>query len=182
MTKTNGLNSAEAVEQRQRYVEAWNKTMITIWQEQITLLDVIDTKQLLQSPIALPVRADGRFFDINLTQQFLEYGLWQDYGTGREFRPKNGGNLEFLDSSYRKKHRLNKPRKVGPKWGGGMTSGQPRERRRWFSKKYYSSVLNFRDFMADSTGQEFLGIITRQFNDGLFKSMTEYYKRNKRTL
>lgn len=155
MTKTNGLNSAEAIEQRQRYVEAWNKTMITIWQEQITLLDVIDTKQLLQSPIALPVRADGRFFDINLTQQFLEYGLWQDYGTGREVPLKNKGDI-------------------------GRT--KVRERRRWFSKKYYSSVLNFRDFMADSTGQEFLGIITRQFNDGLFKSMTEYYKRNKRTL
>lgn len=182
MTKTNGLNNAEAIEQRQRYVEAWNKTMITIWQEQITLLGVIDTKQLLQSPISLPVRADGRFFDINLTQQFLEYGLWQDYGTGREFRPKNGGNLEFLDSSYREEHRLDKPRKVGPKWGGGMTSGKPRKRRRWFSKKYYSSVLKFRDFMADSVGQEFCGIFTEMFNDRLFKSMTEYYKRNKRTL
>lgn len=155
MTKTNGLNSTEAIEQRQRYVEAWNNTMLSIWQEQITLLDVIDTGQLLQSPISLPVRADGRFFEINLTQQFLEYGLWQDYGTGKEVSRGNNGDIGRV---------------------------KVRERRRWFSKKYYSSVLKLRDFMADSVGQEFCGIFTGMFNDGLFKSMTEYYKRNKRTL
>lgn len=155
MTKTNGLNNAEAIEQRQRYVEAWNNTMLSIWQEQITLLDVIDTGQLLQSPISLPVRADGRFFEINLTQQFLEYGLWQDYGSGKEVSRGNNGDIGRV---------------------------KVRERRQWFSKKYYSSVLKLRDFMADSVGQEFCGIFTEMFNDGLFKSMTEYYKRNKRTL
>lgn len=155
MTNTNGLNNAEAIEQRQRYVEAWNKTMISIWQEQITMLDVIDTGQLLQSPISLPVHADGRFFEISLTQQFLEYGLWQDYGTGREISRGNKGDIGRV---------------------------KVRERRQWFSKKYYSSVLNLRDFMAYSVGQEFCGIFTEMFNDGLFKSMTEYYKRNKRTL
>lgn len=155
MMNTNGLNNAEAIEQRQRYVEAWNNTMISIWQEQITLLDVIDTEQLLQSPISLPVRADGRFFEINLTQQFLEYGLWQDYGTGKEVSRDNTGDIG---------------------------RAKVRERRQWFSKKYYSSVLNLRDFMADSVGQEFCGIFTEMFNDGLFKSMTEYYKRNKRAI
>lgn len=155
MIKTNGLNNAEAIEQRQRYVEAWNNTMLSIWQEQITLLDVIDTGQLLQSPISLPVRADGRFFEINLTQQFLEYGLWQDYGSGKEVSRGNNGDIGRV---------------------------KVRERRQWFSKKYYSSVLKLRDFMVDSVGQEFCGIFTEMFNDGLFKSMTEYYKRNKRTL
>lgn len=155
MMNTNGLNNAEAIEQRQRYVEAWNNTMISIWQEQITLLDVIDTEQLLQSPISLPIRADGRFFEINLTQQFLEYGLWQDYGTGKEVSRDNTGDIG---------------------------RAKVRERRQWFSKKYYSSVLNLRDFMADSVGQEFCGIFTEMFNDGLFKSMTDYYRRNKRAI
>ena len=58
--------------------------MLKIWQEQITLLGVIDTHSLLRSPTALPVRTDGRFFEVGLSQAFLEYGLWQDYGTGRE--------------------------------------------------------------------------------------------------
>lgn len=155
MTKTNGLNDADAIEQRRKFVEAWNETMLTIWQEQITLLDVIDTGQLLQSPISIPVRADGRFFELTLTQQFLEYGLWQDYGTGREVPIGNKGDI-------------------------GRT--KVRERKRWFSPKYYSSVLNLRDFMADSVGQEFCGAFTEMFNDSLFKSMTEYYKRNKRAI
>lgn len=155
MTNTNGLNDSQAVEQRQRYVEAWNKTMVSIWQEQITLLDVIDTKQLLRSPVSLPVRADGRFYEINLTQQFLEYGLWQDYGTGREVPRGNKGDI-------------------------GRT--KKRQRRQWFSKKYYSSVLNLRDFLADNIGQEFCGIFSEMFNDTMFKSMTDYYKRNKRSL
>lgn len=155
MTKTTGLNDAEAIKQRQQYVEAWNETMISIWQEQITLLDVIDTRQLLQSTISLPVRADGRFFELNITQQFLEYGLWQDYGTGREVPRGNKGDIG---------------------------RAKVRERRQWFSKKYYSSVLNLRDFIADNVGEEFCGVFTEMFNDGLFKSMTDYYKRNKRAL
>lgn len=145
----------QAVEQRRRYVEAWNKTMIDIWQEQITLLDVIDTNQLLQSVVSLPVRADGRFYEINLAQQFLEYGLWQDYGTGREVARGNSGDIGRV---------------------------KVRERRRWFSRKYYSSVLNIRDFIADSLGQEFCGIFTEMFDNGLLKQMTSYYKRNKRSM
>ena len=155
MTNTNGLTNAESIAQRHRYVDAWNNTMLSIWKEQITLLGVIDTGQLLQSPISLPIRAEGRFFEITLTQQFLEYGLWQDYGTGREVPRGNNGDIG---------------------------REKVRERRQWFSKKYYSSVLNLRDFMADSAGQEFCGIFTEMFNDGLFKSMTDYYKKNKRAL
>ncbi|MBQ7854686.1 MAG: hypothetical protein IJ352_06675 [Muribaculaceae bacterium] len=145
----------QAIETRQRFIEAWNKTMVDIWQEQITLLGVVDTKQLLQSPIALPVRADGRFYEITFSHEFLEYGLWQDYGTGREVPLRNKGDIGRV---------------------------KVRERRQWFSKKYYSSVLKLRDFMADSIGQEFCGIFTEMFNDGLFKSMTDYYRRNKRIL
>ena len=72
--------------EREKYVLAFNETMVRIWQEQITLLDVIDTGRLLKSVKALPVRADGRFIEIGLSQAFLEYGLWQDYGTGNPQR------------------------------------------------------------------------------------------------
>ena len=53
-------------------VTAFNDTMLKIWQEQITLLGVIDTGALLASPKALPLRADGRFFEVGLSQSFLE--------------------------------------------------------------------------------------------------------------
>ena len=62
--------------ERKKYVEAFNDTMIKIWQEQITLLGVIDTHSLLRSPTALPVRTDGRFFEVGLSQAFSN----TDYG------------------------------------------------------------------------------------------------------
>lgn len=124
--------------ERKKYVEAFNDTMIKIWQEQITLLGVIDTHQLLRSPISLPVRADGRFYEVGLSQAFLEYGLWQDYGTGKETPRGNSGDIG---------------------------RDKVRKRRRWFSKKYYASVMNIKEFFADNLGREFQGIMSDIFND-----------------
>ena len=56
----------EAQEEREKYIKAWNETMLRIWQERITLLEVIDTGKLLASPVAMPVRADGRFVEVTL--------------------------------------------------------------------------------------------------------------------
>lgn len=131
------ISQQQAQQEREKYVLAFNDTMLKIWQEQITLLDVIDTRQLLASPMAFPVRADGRFFEVGLSQAFLEYGLWQDYGTGKETPRGNSGDI-----GREKK----------------------RKRRRWFSKKYYSSVMNIRDFFADNLGREFQGIISDAFD------------------
>ena len=136
MSGTN--NQAQAQAEREKYVLAFNDTMLKIWQEQITLLDVIDTHSLLRSPIALPVRTDGRFFEVGLSQAFLEYGLWQDYGTGRETPRGNSGDL-----------------------GREKVRG----RRRWFSRKYYASVMNIKEFFADNLGKEYQGILSDIFDD-----------------
>ena len=125
------LDDRKSIESRRRYVEAWNRTMIDIWQERIHKLGVVDTGALYRSPAALAVRADGRFYDLTLSHTFLEYGLWQDRGVGRETPRGNSGDL-----------------------GRAKT----RERRRWFSVKYYSSVMRLRDFMAESVGRDFLGL------------------------
>ena len=128
----------QAQDEREKYVMAFNDTMLKIWQEQITLLGVIDTHSLLRSPIALPVRTDGRFFEVGLSQAFLEYGLWQDYGTGRETPRGNSGDL-----------------------GREKVRG----RRRWFSRKYYASVMNIKEFFADNLGKEYQGILSDIFDD-----------------
>lgn len=128
----------QAQDEREKYVMAFNDTMLKIWQEQITLLGVIDTHSLLRSPTALPVRTDGRFFEVGLSQAFLEYGLWQDYGTGRETPRGNSGDL-----------------------GREKVRG----RRRWFSRKYYASVMNIKEFFADNLGKEYQGILTDIFDD-----------------
>ena len=124
--------------EREKYVLAFNNTMIRIWQEKITLLDVIDTGQLLNSPVSVRVQADGRFYECSLSQAFLEYGLWQDFGTGKEIPRGNSGDIG------RTKRRVAK---------------------KWFSTKYYASVMNLRDFMADNIGQEFVGIVAKALDD-----------------
>ena len=130
------LKEIEAQEEREKYIKAWNETMLRIWQERITLLDVIDTGNLLASPVALPVRADGRFVEVTLSQEFLEYGLWQDYGVGRETPRGNSGDIG---------------------------RAKVRQRRPWFSKRYYASVLNLRDFFGENLGREFQGIMADTF-------------------
>ena len=115
--------------------------MIKIWQEQITLLGVIDTGQLLRSPVGVRATADGKVSEVHLSQAFLEYGLWQDYGTGKEVPRGNSGDL-----------------------------GKPKVRkaRHWFSRKYFMSVMNIKEFMADSLGRQFQGIIAEALDQKKF--------------
>ena len=139
----------DPIDERKKFVEAWNKTMLDIWQERIFKLKVMDSGSLWRSPLELPVRADGRFYDITLSQTFLEYGLWQDLGVGREVPIGNGGDIG------RDKKRV---------------------RRRWFSTKYYASVMALRDFMAESLGQEFVGMFSNLDADDMRRN-TDYYRR-----
>ena len=132
----------QALQERQKYVAAFNDTMIKIWKERITLLDVIDTKTLLNSPISLGYKADGKLVDVHLTQAFREYGLWQDYGTGRETPRGNPGDIG---------------------------RAKVRQRRRWFSIKYYASFMNIKEFYADNLGKEFIGIINEALDEYNFR-------------
>ena len=40
-----------------------------------------------------------------------------------------------------------------------------RGRRRWFSRKYYASVMNIKEFFADNLGREYQGILSDIFDD-----------------
>lgn len=122
---TNSRQNAE--EQRRRYVTAFNATMIKIWREQIALLGVIDTGALYRSTLAVRMNADGKYTSITLEQSFNLYGLFVDYATGSNTPRGNSGDL-------------------------GRDNA--RKRRRWFSRKYYASVMNIRDFYADNLGRD----------------------------
>lgn len=125
MTPLNGNDPQ--LQEREKFVLAFNDTMLKIWREQMTLLGVIDTGRLLHSPKSLPVRADGRFIELGLSQSFLEYGLWQNFGTGKEIPRGNHGDIG------RERKRKKKP---------------------WFSRKYYASVMNLRDFLSDNIAHD----------------------------
>ena len=139
MSNTNEQKSLEA---RQKYILAFNDTMIKIWKEQITLLNVIDTGRLLRSPISIGLNTDGRFSEVMLAQSFLEYGIWQDYGTGKEVPRGNPGDLG---------------------------KSKVRKERHWFSRKYFMSVMNIKEFMAESLGHEFMGIISDALDADKFR-------------
>lgn len=140
MPMSGTTNDAEqrAFSEREKFVTAFNETMLKIWKEQITLLDVIDTGALLASPKSLPLRADGRLMELGLSQSFLEYGLWQNFGTGKEIPRGNNGDIG------RERKRKKKP---------------------WFSRKYYASVMNLRDFLADNMAKEFVGVVAQSLDD-----------------
>lgn len=124
--------------EREKFIKAFNDTMVKIWRERITLLDVIDTGRLLRSPKSVCIRTDGRFIEATLSQGFLEYGLWQDFGTGREVPRGNSGDI-------------------------GRT--KKRVAKKWFSIKYYASVMRLNEFMADNIGQEFIGVVAKALDD-----------------
>ncbi len=137
MNGNSHITEQQAQKEREKFVTAFNDTMVKIWQEQITLLDVIDTGALLASPKGIAMLADGRFFEVSLSQAFLEYGLWQDYGTGRETPRGNSGDIG---------------------------RAKVRQRRKWFSRKYYASVMNIKEFYEDNIGKSFTGIISNALN------------------
>lgn len=136
MSKSND----QSLQIRNAYVNGWNETMINIWRDRIMSLDVVDTGALYNSVSTLPVAHDDRFVDLIFHHQFTEYGLYQDFGVGREKPKGNSGEVGPTTQS-------GKPRKF-------------RERRRWFSTKYYASVMNLKDFLAESIGHEFVGILS----------------------
>ncbi|MDE6234313.1 MAG: hypothetical protein K2M56_01000 [Muribaculaceae bacterium] len=147
----------DTIEARRKFVEAWNNTMIDIWQEKIFKFHIIDTAFLYRSVMTMPIRADGRLYNITLSQTFAEYGIWQDLGTGREKWIGNPGDIG-------KKTKKGKDRNF-------------RERRPWFSPKYYASVMNLRDFYAESCGKEFVGLFANLDTEDLRYKTEHYHKK-----
>ena len=141
-----GVNDKEQIDARRKYVRAFNDTMVKIWRERITLLGVVDTGALYRSTVGVSLDTDGKVIDIRLAQAFNTYGLFVDYGTGSNTPRGNSG-----DSG-----RANK-----------------RKRKEWFSRKYFASVMNIQEFMADSLGREFCLVVANALNpDVMRRSVT----------
>lgn len=134
----NGNNSIPGQE-REKYVRAWNDTMVRIWQEQMVLLGAVDTGALYRSVVAIGMTADEKFTSVRLEQSFNAYGLFVDYGTGSNTPRGNSGDL-----------------------GEGFSN--KRKRKPWFSRKYYASVMNIQEFFADNLGKECCLVIANGLN------------------
>lgn len=136
------VNMDKALIERQKYVNAFNSTMIKIWKEQITLLNVIDTGALYRSVVALGTHADGKYYSVTLSQSFNLYGIYVDRGTGRNTPLGNGGDIGRVNL---------------------------RRRKQWFSRKHYASVMNIREFYADNLGKESANVVSNALTRNISK-------------
>lgn len=176
----NGRNS-QAEEERRRFEEQWTKNMIVYWQERIDKLRVVDTGSMRSSITGMlhpgPVTT--------IEHSFFVYGRYVADGVSPAFQwkywggniPKGGtrtprqrlagGKLEFFDDAYRRKHKLNDSKRVGPAWGGREAGGTPKGERDWFFRKYYASRMVLNEMEAAAYGQAYQGMLTQAI-DGLF--------------
>lgn len=137
-------NNANPEQERAKYVRAFNSTMIKIWREQQTLLGTVDTGALYRSTVAVGITADGKFTSVTLSQSFRTYGIFVDYGTGSNTPRGKSGDL-----------------------GAGFTNR--RRRKRWFSRKYFASVMNIQEFFADNLGRDCCLAVANALNPDLMR-------------
>lgn len=105
------------------------------------------TGELIASTVAMRLKSDEEALSVTFEQQFREYGIYVDAGTGREVYRNNPGDIG------RQKVRKPKP---------------------WFSKKYYLSVMNLRDFYAENLGLQTIDIIADSLSDkGIRRNIVE---------
>lgn len=152
-------------EQLRQFERGWCDFMVDIWRERQMQLRVRDTGALMAS-------VGGTAADGVITHKFLEYGIYVAAGVGYGYAHDNGGDLRFLDPVYRKEQGLDRPRKRGPKWGGGHTSGKPRQRRDWFSAKYLYSMRRLNEKEAEFYGEKYQGLLSTALDELLSQTGT----------
>ena len=89
--KRNDNRPKATAEDRIKYQDAWAKMMVDIWREKIERLHVIDTYRLHQD-MNENLTTSGSEISV-IQHKFMEYGIYQDCGTGHGYRKGNGGNL-----------------------------------------------------------------------------------------
>lgn len=160
-------------EDLQKYVNGWAREMAVYWRERMEKLMCLDTGHLYNS-----IRDTVHPGPVTtIEHNFMRYGIYVSAGVspgfawklwghnakkqGKVARPRAGnGQLEILDPSYRSEHGLSDKKNVGPKWGGRLAGGQPKGRRDWYSRKYYSSVMRLNEFAASFYGAQYQGLIS----------------------
>lgn len=133
---------ADEVKNQEEYIKAWTDMMVDIWQEKIAKHNIVRTGALMGSFSSTPT-ANSTLI------KWAGYGIYQAFGTGRGYARGNGGDLEFLDPEYRRKNRLDKPRK----------------RRNWYSHKLYTSLAVFRRAMTDIYAHDVLNTIVEELQN-----------------
>lgn len=166
------------IHELQQFEQGWTSSMVAFWRERIARLGINDTQALYNS--LQGVLHPGP--PTTIEHSFLIYGLYVSEGVGREFGTGytdslgrtysssrgegtiNSGQLPFLlpgGEEYRREHKLDEPKKVGPAWGGRVAGGHPREKDDWYWRKYYASRMVLNEVEAAAYGTAYQGMLTR---------------------
>lgn len=129
-----------------RWEQEWTRMMVTIWQENIRRLAIVDTMRL-HNTISGGVRDTGG--QIEILHEFMLYGIYVARGVGNGYRRGNSGKddengLRFLDKRYRKEHRM----------------GKPRQRRDWLYPRYLSSIDILTQVEVKLYGEAYIGTLS----------------------
>lgn len=146
----------------QQYANEWTRTMVLIWKEKIERLRIVRSGHLHESFSQKIAHSEA---GTSISMKFAAYGIYQALGVGKGYARGNGGDLQFLDPSYREAHGLNKKRRVGRGAGGYLTSGRPRKRRDWIEKKYYMSRMALKEDVARITGEQAAMVVCNALTD-----------------
>lgn len=132
-----------------KYEEGWTREMQVYWRERLLRLKIYNTGHLYNS-------IDGRMQrsgDTSLIEhRFAAYGIYVALGTGNGYRKGNSGKddengLQFLR-------------------GGKYNKGKGhRQKRDWFNKKYYASIMRLGEVEAAFYGKEYQGLLAEALND-----------------
>lgn len=140
-----------------KWEDGWADMMVSIWRENILRLGIVDTRRLHDRMSYRVTETEGQ---VTIAHEFMLYGLYVARGVGQGFERGNPGDLPIMDKTYRKMHGLDKPRKRGPQWGGGYTSGKPRKKRDWFAEKYMRSIRVLTEVERSLYGNAYMGTLS----------------------
>lgn len=162
------------LEELRVYEEEWTQNMLEYWRERMAKLRVYDTGRLYR--IMQGVMSSGA--NTTIEHKFALYGIFVAAGVGSTMqRRREHGWLDIYDETYRKAHRLDKPRAVGPAWskasrrfprnekGRVIAGGKPHVKRDWFSMKYIYSIKRLNETEASVYGEVYNGLIASALSE-----------------
>ena len=156
-------------EDAKKYSEAWADMMRKIWADRVARMRAWDTGELHSSVTRYNTHPLFRDSSIEFAFRFIQYGIYVDAGVGNGYYKGNDGKLEFLDegkeSGINKRELLgyNKRRKAGH--NGKLTSGKPRQKKKWFSPSWYISQRVLADKMLTFMGDHFEALFDNLADD-----------------
>lgn len=185
MSGTSDNGKVYTDEQLTAFEKGWCDFMVDIWHERQLSLRIRDTGTLYGS--IRGTASSGS--DHVIEHRFAEYGIYVAAGVGKGYRHGNSGKdddngLQFLRGGKREYLKGNNAscRPVGlglsrhamlhfrhNERGAALTSGKHRQRRDWFQKKYFYSMMRLNEKEAAFYGEAYQGMMST-FLDELFST------------